>query len=366
LEQFLSAWLLPLSGVVIGVPMGFVARSNHFCTLAALERYWYVGDGRGARAWALAAAIALLATLILRATGVIDLSRSFYLTEPVPIAGSIIGGLMFGVGMALVGTCGFGALVRMGGGNLRALVVLTGVALAAIAAQRGITAHFRQWLLDPLSVDLSKIGGATAGTLLNVPAGLSPGLSFGAVVVIAIMIWVWRDPAFRKDHGKIIAGCVIGLAISAGWLVTSTMSADSFRNIQLEAGSFVAPLGDTMMQIITVTGALPDYGVGLVLGVFLGAVAAAWRADDMRWEACDDARELGRHLAGAFLMGTGGVFALGCTIGQGVSAVSVLAVSAPLALGSIILGARIGLSWLIEGSAFGFLSASGKASLPAE
>ena len=121
-----------------------------------------------------------------------------------------------------------------------------------------------------------------------------------------------------------------------------------------------------MMQIILVTGALPDYGVGLMVGVFLGAAVAAWRADAMRWEACDDARELGRHLAGAFLMGTGGVFALGCTIGQGVSAVSALALSAPLAMISIVVGARIGLSFLLEGTFFGFLSRRESGSQAAE
>ena len=109
------------------------------------------------------------------------------------------------------------------------------------------------------------------------------------------------------------------------------------------------------MQIITVTGLLPDYGVGLVVGVFIGAASAAFLADDVRWEACDDARELGRHLLGAFLMGTGGVFAMGCTIGQGVSAFSLLAISAPIVVLSIAFGARIGLGLLVEGSAFSFL-----------
>jgi uncharacterized membrane protein YedE/YeeE len=98
---------------------------------------------------------------------------------------------------------------------------------------------------------------------------------------------------------------------------------------------------------------VPDYGVGLVLGVIGGAAAcAAWKRD-VRWEACDDARELGRHIAGGALMGFGGVFAMGCTIGQGVTGVSALAISAPLVLASIFLGAKLGLAYLIEGSPLG-------------
>lgn len=352
-----SPWGLALCGVVIGIVMGFVARRHHFCTLSALERHWYAGDSNGIRSWALAAITALAATQLLVAGNLIDVSASFYLTEPLPIAGSIIGGLMFGFGMALVGTCGFGAIIWLGGGNLRALVVLTGIGLAAIAAQRGITGHLRVGLLDPMRVDLEAFGGQSLGAIASHLSGLNLALAIATLIVVAGGWWVFRDPGFRKDRGKIIAGLAIGLGIAAGWIATSFYSRHLFVPVQVEAGSFVMPVGDTIMQIITVTGSVPDYGVGLVFGIFLGAALAAWRADDMRWEACDDARELSRHLLGAFLMGTGGVFALGCTIGQGVSAASLMAVSVPLAMLSIILGARIGLGWLVEGSAFGFLKA---------
>lgn len=360
-----TALYLPLCGVLIGTIMGFVARSNHFCTMAALERHWYAGDSNGVRAWVLAAAIALLSALVLQAAGMVNLAGSIYLTSPVPIAGTIIGGLMFGFGMALVGTCGFGAIVRMGGGNLRALVVLTGIALAAIAAQRGITGHVREALVEPFSIDLKSLGASASGTFLTVGSGLSLSLLIGVGISGLAVFWAMKDATFRSDRGKVLAGSVIGLAIAAGWYVTYRFSLASFDPVQLEAGSFVAPVGDTILQIITVTGAPPDYGVGIVVGVFLGAAFAAWRADDLRWEACDDARELGRHLLGAFLMGTGGVFALGCTIGQGVSAVSAMAFSVPLAMGAIVLGARIGLSFLLEGRLLGFLS-DGKSSQAAE
>ncbi|MCG8596093.1 MAG: YeeE/YedE family protein, partial [Kiloniellales bacterium] len=185
--------------------------------------------------------------------------------------------------------------------------------------------------------------------------GVDLTLAVAAIATAALFYWVFRDAAFRRDTGRIVAGTVIGLCIAAGWTVTSTLRETLFTPVQLESASFVAPLGDTMMQLITVTGTLPDYGVGLIGGVLAGAALAAWRADEVRWEACDDARELGRHLGGAFLMGTGGMFALGCTIGQGVSAVSLLAISAPITLVSILVGARIGLGVIVEGSPFGFL-----------
>lgn len=351
-----SGWMLALSGCLVGTIIGFAARKSHFCTMAALERHWYAGDDRPLRAWALAAFTALIATQLLGAAGIADLDKSFYLTEPLPLAGAIIGGLMFGLGMALVGTCGFGALVRLGGGNLRALVVLTGLGLAALAAQRGITAHIRATLLDPLSLDLSAFGGQSVGALISRATGLNASLPLALIIGGAGLWWVFKSASFRADRNRLIAGVVIGLCIAAGWVITSLYAAQALYPVQIEAGSFVMPVGETIMQIITVTGELPDYGVGVVIGVFLGAAVSAFRSDDMRWEACDDARELSRHLLGAFLMGTGGVFALGCTIGQGVSAFSVMAISAPIVMISIAAGARMGLGLLMEGNAFGFLA----------
>jgi uncharacterized membrane protein YedE/YeeE len=350
-----SPWGLPIAGLIAGAAMGYAARAHHFCTMAALERHWYASDARGIRAWALAAAVALVGTQLLAALGFATPAASFYLAPTLPIAGSIVGGLMFGVGMALVGTCGFGAIVRLGGGNLRALVVLTGIALAAIAAQRGITGHIRTAIIDPVALDLGWADNQSIGALVRASLGADPTLPLALIFASVALWWIFADPAFRRDHGKIAAGTVIGLAIAAGWAVTSHYAGVLFRPVQIEAGSYVAPVGETVMQIITVTGELPDYGVGLMVGTFVGAAVAAWRNDDMRWEACDDARELGRHLAGAFLMGTGGIFAMGCTIGQGVTAVSAMAVSAPLVIASIALGARMGLGYLVEGDPIGFL-----------
>ncbi|MFZ2103213.1 MAG: YeeE/YedE thiosulfate transporter family protein, partial [Oricola sp.] len=274
--------------------------------------------------------------------------------------------IMFGVGMALVGTCGFGAIIRLGGGNMRALVVLTGIALAALAAQRGLTGHARVALFDPLSIDFDRFGGQSFGAILSNLTGLDLTYPLALAIAAGLFFWIFRDRAFRRNHEKMISGAVIGAGISGGWVVTSTLSDRLFEPVQIEAGSFVMPLGDAILQIITVTGAIPDYGVGLVGGVLVGATLSAWRSHDMRWEACDDARELSRHLLGAFLMGTGGVFALGCTIGQGVSAASLMAVSTPIAMLSIAFGARIGVAYLLEGSAFGFMRRHGPGSQPAE
>lgn len=342
--------VLPLLGLGAGAVIGYAARINRFCTLSALERHWYAGDSTGLRTWILAAAVALIATQTAAALGYVDLAASFYLSPAFGLTGAVLGGLMFGFGMALVGTCGFGALVRLGGGSLRSAVVLIVLGLSALAAQRGLLAPLRVLVVDDLAVDLSFAGDQSLKSLVSAAIGLDVGLAVAAVAAVGMLAWIFADPAYRRRTAAIATACLIGLGVSFGWVATTWAAREAFAPVQIEAASFVVPVGDTLLQLVTYTGTLPDYGIGLVAGTLLGAMIAAWRKKDARWEACDDARELGRHFLGASLMGVGGVFAMGCTIGQGVSAVSTLAISAPIVFVSIALGARVGLALLIEGS----------------
>jgi hypothetical protein len=357
------AWFLPAAGLCAGAVLGFAARANHFCTMSGLERYWYAGDGRGLRTWMLAAVVALVATQSLQAAGYVDTAESFYIRSEFAWIGAIAGGICFGFGMALVGTCGFGALVRLGGGSLRSLIVLIVLGLSAMSAQKGVIAQARVTLSDNFAIDLSGVGGQSLGAIAAHFAGTDLTLVVTAVVALAMLGWIFSSADYRRRFDSIATGATVGLVIAFGWWATSHAAAHSFEIVQIEAGSFVVPVSDTILQFVTFTGVLPDYGVGLVVGVVLGASACALWKRDVRWEACDDARELGRHLAGGVLMGVGGVFAMGCTIGQGVTAVSALAISAPVVLASIFLGARMGLAYLIEGSPF---SAFRAASAPAE
>ncbi|NND91397.1 MAG: YeeE/YedE family protein [Granulosicoccus sp.] len=351
-------WLLPGAGLLCGLVLGAVARWNHFCTLAALERHWYANDSRSLRTWVLSAAVALLGTQGLLLSGVIELDTAFVLSPQLNLLGAVSGGLLFGVGMALTGTCAFGALVRLGGGSLRSLVVVVAIALAALTAQRGLLGHWRLGFIDPLAIELGNARTQSLGDLLSQWLGLPLHLPVALLATALLMAWVFADASYRRDHRGILTGSIVGACVTFGWFATSTLGNHLFSPVQIESASFVMPPGDLLLSVIAVTGGLPDYGVGLVIGVAAGAMLAARLRDDMRWEACDDARELSRHLLGAFLMGTGGVLASGCTLGQGVSAMSVMALSAPIVFISICLGARIGLVWLLEGFP-AFLTRSG-------
>ncbi|GMP12186.1 MULTISPECIES: YeeE/YedE family protein [Bradyrhizobium] len=334
-------------GLAAGAVLGIAGRAGRFCTLAMLEDAFFGSDYRRLKSFALAAAVALLATQALAAFGIVDLSRSIYLTASIGLGGAIIGGLMFGVGMALVGTCGFGTLVRIGGGDLRAIVVFLVLGLSALATMRGITGMLRLKLIEPLSLRLPEGSTQTLTSLLGA------GNAMHAILVVAISaalaFWALADGRLMRSPRLLASGLAVGAAIAFGWFATGWLADDEFDPARVSSLTFVAPLGDAILYIATFSGARLNLGIGSVAGVVAGSFAAAMLARGFRWEACDDARELKRHMIGALLMGIGGIMSLGCTIGQGLSAFSTLAVSAPVTMVAIACGARLGLEFTMTG-----------------
>jgi uncharacterized protein len=321
----LPAYLLRAAlGLALGALLGTVARRGRFCTLGAIEDAVYARDTRRARAWLLAIGIAILGTQLLEAAAGLDLSRSIYTGPRLEWGAMILGGAMFGFGMALVGTCSFGALIRLGGGDLRALLVLL-------------------VLTEPLSVDL---GSQRLGALLRLDQ--AGRIVVSVVVGVGFCIAALTSGAFRETKRLLVGAIVIGCVIVAGWWANGSAGFDEFETQAVGSFSFARPVGDTLLYAMLASGTKIDFGVASVFGVLVGSFASARQAGEFYWEAPDDAREVKRHLLGAFLMGTGGVTALGCTIGQGLSGLSTLSVGSMLALGAILVGARAGLYFLVD------------------
>lgn len=348
--------ILAIAGFAGGIVLGLAARIGRFCTLAAFENVFYGSDYRRMRAWALAVAVAIALVQTMSSAGMIDLNESIYRAAEFTWLSAILGGILFGVGMALNGTCGFGTLARIGGGDLRAVVTFMLLGISAYMMMSGITGVVRAAMIDPVSIDVSALGYLDLAAMMDIILGTSAGALWGYLIAAALAIWALRDAEFRRQWRLVFAGLAVGLVIAWGWFATAMFGGDLFDPQPLESYTFVRPLGETIMYAMTFSGATIDFGVGAVLGVVAGAFMGALFRREFRWEACDDVRELRRHLSGAFLMGTGGVLSFGCTVGQGMTAASTLSISAPVVLLSIALGARLGLGWLMEGSLRGVIT----------
>lgn len=346
--------LLTLAGLGLGLIMGATARAGRFCTFGAIEDFVLIRKTLRLRAWALAIAVAMICVQILLHTGTARIDEVFYLQSRIGWASSIAGGLLFGLGMSMVGTCGYGVMVRMAGGDLKALCSFLVLALTGYMTARGITSFIKVYSVDQIVVDASAAGGQGLPHLFAWATGMDVAnlwLPAGLIIGGLIVFWCLKDPAFRNSRRDVVAGSLIGLAVAGGFLATGWLGADPFDPLRVQSLTYVLPLGETLVWMMTFTGASITFAIAVVLGTFAGALGMALLKDEFYWEGFDDAREMRRHLLGAAAMGAGGVTALGCTVGQGISGVSTLALSPMLTLASILLGATFGLHWLLTGSA---------------
>lgn len=334
--------LAALAGLIGGAVLGLSARLGNFCTLGALETAVYGGDQRRLRMWGVVLAVAITGTFLGVRTGSIELMETFYhQIEWNPLA-SVAGGLIFGYGMALAGNCGFGALVRFGGGDLRSLVVVVVMGLFGFITLSGPLAPVRVALFEQSTATTEQ--GITASVQAMI--GLPP-LATALLIAAGFLIWALAHGPLRRAPSEIAWGVVAGGAVVWSLWATSWLNAESFGAVAVEGLSFTAPVGRTLIYLMTSTAGGLNFSVGAVSGVMIGALAGSLWRGMFRWEACEDPRELGRQVGGAALMGIGGVIALGCSIGQGVSAFATLAWSAPVTLAAICAGAVVGLRGLI-------------------
>jgi uncharacterized protein len=340
--------MLLAGGLLCGLLAGGAAQYGKLCTLSAIEDATIAGDYRRARAFTVALVTALLSTQLLVAFGILDLAANPYAQTRIELTGLISGAFLFGLGMSLAGTCGFGLLMRAGTGDLRALIAAGVLGIAAAAATGGILAPIRLGITNVWTVDLTSLPWPRLNFATGTTGTASSKLVMSLAICAVLAVWIVSSLRFRRRRNLIVAGLGLGTAVTCGWIVTGPL-ADPFGGHRLESLTFVAPLARVLLLTMGETINEASFAVATVFGVILGSFAVAWYRDELRWEAFDDAREMRRHLIGAALMGFGGVLARGCTIGQGLSAASTLAVSAPIAIAFMILGARLGLLHLIEG-----------------
>jgi len=352
------ATLVLWSGIALGAIIGAASRWAQFCTLGAIADAVVVGDHRRLRGWILAIAMAIAGTQTLYLFDLVDISQSIYLSGSFGWLGALMGGGLFGFGMALVGTCGYGTLIRLGGGDLRSLINLATLGIFAYLTLSGPLAYVRTAVIEPTDLPSSALAAPGLPELFALVSGLSESAARLIVTVLIVgllLLFCFQDRSFRSSRKEMVAAMMLGFAVCAAWLATGYLGHDDFDPRSPVSFTFVRPLGDSVLYAMLSSGMALNFGIASVLGVLLGAHLVARAKGELHLEGFDGDREMVRHLTGSALMGTGGVLALGCTVGQGMSGISTLALSAPLALAAIFTGAAFGLRYLEEGSLAGAL-----------
>ncbi len=361
------ALVVALSAFALACAFGAVAQKVSFCTMGAISDIANFGDWRRMRMWLLAIAVAIAGAAALQVAGLIDLSKTIYTGARVPWASHLFGGFLFGFGMTLASGCGSKTLIRAGAGNLKSLVVLVFLGIAAYMTLKGAFAPLRANVLDPIRLDLGAIGAPTSDlpaivSALGIPAARL-WLPFLAAVAIALFVFANRD--FRTTGELVLGGLVIGAVIVGGWYISAHVGyvAEDPATLEekfiatnsgrAESYSFVAPIAYLLELLFLWTdqSRIVTFGIAGVLGMMVGSGAMAIAQRSFRWEGFGSVEDVGNHIVGAVMMGFGGVTALGCTIGQGLTGLSTLAIGSLLTVGAIVVGCVAAIryqTWRVE------------------
>ncbi|MBN9429842.1 MAG: YeeE/YedE family protein [Burkholderiales bacterium] len=349
----------------LGLLLGALMNRTNFCTMGAVADIVNMGDWTRMRMWLAAIGVAIIGTQLLAASGLVDVSRSIYTTPDLIWLSLAFGGLLFGFGMVLASGCGSKTLVRIGGGSLKSLIVFLVMGLTAYMTLRGVFGVVRVSAFDSVRINLPGgqdlprlLAGDSAEQLtrLQLVLGLAIG---GALLVLAFM-----GREFRRFENA-AGGIGVGLIIVAGWYVSGHLGFVEEHPNTLETAfigttsnrpesfSFVSPVAYTLDLLMLWSDASRrvSFGIAAVLGMIAGSFLYALASRRFRWEGLHGAEDTANHMVGGALMGVGGVTALGCTIGQGLSGLSTLAIGSVIAFAFIVLGAWLAMKyqgWRIE------------------
>lgn len=340
---------------LLAVLLGVVAQRTHFCVMGAISDAALMQDWQRARMWALAVAVAAGGFALLSQAGWVSAGQTLYGGRTLRWASLPVGGLMFGIGMVLASGCGAKTLVRLGAGNLKALVVLLVMAMSAFMTLRGVSAVWREASVDRLQLQLD-----TAQDFASL-LGWAPAAA-ALLLVLPLLVFALRG---ERGPGFWLGGLGTGLLVVGLWALTARLGfvpehPETLEAVYLassqnrpESFSFVAPTAALLDWLLFFSDRSKSLHIGIVtvLGVIAGSLLSSLQRREFRWEGFRQTEDLVSHLVGALLMGVGGVTALGCTFGQGISGLSTLSLGSLLAVAGIVAGGLIGLriqAWRAE------------------
>lgn len=345
----------------LALAFGAIAQRTHFCTMGAVSDIVNMGDWTRMRMWLLAIAVAMIGFNTMVGLGWVEAKNSVYAGPRLIWLSNIVGGLMFGFGMVLGSGCGSKTLVRIGGGSLKSLLVFCVLGIAAYATLRGITAVARVATVDAVAFTLPV--GQDLPSLLADAAGVdrkSAALGLGIGLGLVIAAWCLSRPEGRSGE-VLLAGVGLGAIVAAVWWVSGRLGHLSEHPVTLEevflatntqrmeSLTFVAPIAYTIDWLILFSDKSKVLTLGIVtaMGVVAGSALMALATRSFRWEGFGGTEDTAHHIVGAVLMGVGGVTAMGCTIGQGITGLSTLALGSFIAFAAILAGGVLGIRYQV-------------------
>ncbi|MEX0302352.1 MAG: YeeE/YedE family protein [Leisingera sp.] len=323
-ERIGEAPTAALLGLLTGIVFGVAAQRSRFCLRAATVEFASGRLGDKVSVWLLTFSTAVVWVQAAQLLGLMNSADARMMAVPGSWSGAVLGGLMFGCGMVLARGCSGRLLVLAATGNLRSVVSGLIFAVVAQMSLAGLLSPARDWLARLWITDGGRNMDLLAALGLPQPGGLVLGLG-----TAALALGLARRN--RIGTGRLVFASGVGFAVALGWVLTYALSRVAFDPVQIESATFTGPSAHTLMYFLDREAVL-EFDIGLVPGVFIGAMLAAALTGEMKLQAFEGASTMRRAMTGAALMGFGGMLAGGCAIGAGVTGGSIFAGTAWTAL----------------------------------
>ncbi len=328
LESLEAYEVVNIFAFMIGLTYGIVAQKTQFCFSGSIKDFVLTKSTRRSASVIMAMITAIVSSQFLAHQYGVDLAKSVYLQTDLNYFSILLGGGLFGIGMMLADGCSSRHLVKFSQGDLYSLVTIIFIAVFGYITAKGILTIGlepivkNEWLLR------------VSGWIPNQPVPLY-------VVIALLLVALWKVVPSFKNLLSCMDGVIVGLLIAGAWYVTGVLGFDDFEPLPLEALSFVFPSGKTLEYLMFFSGSTLSFSVSVIFGMVIGAFVMSFFNKKYRFGCVisQKSNKLKNGIIGGMLMGIGGILAMGCTVGQGLSGISTLAFGSLLAITSIMVSA---------------------------
>ncbi len=326
-----------ITGLLIGTLFGFVLQRSRFCMTGGFRDIYLTRNNTLFYAFLIAIAIQSVGLYLLTQGGLISISIGTF-----SLIGTLFGSILFGIGIVLAGGCATGTWYRAAEGLIGSWVALFFYMITAAISKTGILAPFNQEIRNttefnnsiaattPFSNELLLlllvgVTGYAAYRTLRKPKLILPTLPPKHKGILHLL--------FEKRWHPFTAGAVIGLIALIAWPASIATGRNSGLGI-------TTPSANIINFLVTGESTFIDWGVFLVLGIFLGSFIAAKGSREFKWRL-PERKIIATSAIGGILMGIGASLAGGCTIGNGLTNTAIMTWQGWIGLFATILGVWI-------------------------
>jgi len=328
--------IFTIIALLLGVAYGFVAQQKQFCFSGSIKDIILFKHTRRTASLIVAITTAVFATQSLGYFFEIDYTTTKYYVN-INYLFIILGGALFGYGMMVSDGCSSRHLIKFAQGDMNSFYILTVLGIFSYLTYSFISANFEAIYSNSLIVN------SMMDTIFEIPL---------YIMAPILLYLLYKSLTNCMNFFQVLDGVIIGLLIALTWYLTTIYAEELFLDITSQSLSFVYPLGKIGEYIFSFFNFEHlHFGVVTVFGIIFGSfISSKINPQFSKKMMCDNSKQnppkLPMKLFGGACMGVGGILAVGCTVGQGLSGLSTLSFASFLAISSIYISAYFTAKWL--------------------